>query len=602
MENMSGRDKTRYDKPAFKQELMLHGIGVSPGVVEGRVFVLGGESDHHEERIIAAKDVPDEIARFEDAVIETRGQIRDIQRSVVEQLAHTDPGILDAHLMVLDDRTLVEQVVGEIRDKRRNTEAILWDVTNRYVDALAGVADDYLRERVSDIKDVMRRILRNLGGNVASELAGLTERCVIVAHDLAPSETAALPRQLVLGFATDLGSPTSHSAMMARAMEIPAVVGMHDVTKKVSSGDRILIDGNKGVVIVEPTIDRLKIYGKVLAVRQHIQSGLTNLKNEPAVTRDGVRVALMANIEMADDVEAVLEYGAEGVGLFRSEYVYMAASELPSEDIQTAIYDKVAARLNPGKVTIRTLDIGGDKFTPYSALPKEGNPFLGKRSIRISLSEPEVFKTQLRAILRASSRKNVRLMYPMISCVEELQRANELLGEAKNELRSRGIPFDESIETGAMVEVPAAALSAEHIAGHVKFFSLGTNDLVQYTMAVDRVNEQVAYLYQPTHPAILRLIAMTIDAARKFGLKVSVCGEMASDPVICPLLVGLGVDEFSVQPSAIPAIKDVIRSIGFDDAKALAGKALLAHSSADVLQYCRDLISRVAPEILELTS
>lgn len=599
---MSTRDKSRPDKAAPRTEQVLHGIGVSPGVVEAIVFVAGGETEGHTERIITAKETPREVARFEEAMIETRRQLKELQKNLMSQLAHGDPGILDAHLMVLDDRTLVEQVLIEIRDKHRNTEAALWDVCSRYADALAGVEDDYLRERVADIKDVARRIIRNLTGGAASALAGMKEKCIVVAHDIAPSETAALPRHLVLGFATDMGSPTSHSAMMARAMEIPAVVGMHDITRKVVTGDRILMDGNKGVVIVEPTTARLEMYGKVVAVRRHIQSGLTSLKDEPAVTRDGIRIKVMANIEMPDDVDAVLAYGAEGVGLLRSEYLYMAAQDLPSEDQLTASYKLIVDRLSHVSVSIRTLDMGGDKFAPYSGRASEPNPFLGRRSIRISLSEPEVFKTQLRAILRSSIHHNVKIMYPMISGVEELVKANELLSQAKAELRAKGHEFDESIEVGAMIEVPSAALTADLLASHVRFFSIGTNDLVQYTIAVDRVNEQVAYLYQPTHPAILKLLAMTVNAGHGAGLKTSVCGEMSSDPVLCPLLVGLGVDEISVPPSAVPVVKDAIRSVTSVEAKALAASAVCAKSSAEVLQQCRTLISRTAPEILELTS
>ena len=599
---MTTRDKTtKVEGKTRQKEIVLHGIGVSPGVVEGKVFLVGVEADHYLERTISREEVPGEIARFEDALIETRIQIREIQKSVEAQMTHADPGILDVHLMVLDDRAFVHDVVQQIRTNHRNVEQAIWVVASKYADALAGVGDDYLRERVADIKDVARRIVRSLAGNTVSALGELREKSVIVAHDLAPSETASLSKRLVLGVATDIGSPTSHSAMLARAMEIPAVVGMHDITRKVLPGTRILIDGNKGVVIIQPSPQSLRIYGKVAAERKHIESGLSGLRNSPAETKGGARVSLMANIEKPGDVDAVIQYGGEGIGLYRTEYHYMASPELPSEDELAADYENVAARLGAFQVVIRTLDIGGDKFVPYAGLKERGNPFLGLRSIRLSLAEPAIFKTQLRAILRANSRGNVKLMYPMVSSAEEVIQANLLLEEAKRELRTRGVKYRDDIQVGAMIETPSAALTSEIIAPHVKFFSIGTNDLVQYTMAVDRSNEQVAYLYQPTHPAILRLIKETVDVGRRRQMKVSVCGEMAADPVLCPLLIGLGVEELSVPPSAIPVVKDAIRSVTISDAEELARRALMSSSAADILTQCRELIGRTAPEILELT-
>jgi len=405
---------------------------------------------------------------------------------------------------------------------------------------------------------------------------------------------------MVTGFATDLGSPTSHTAVMARALEIPAIVALRDVSAKVSMGDEILVDGNKGVLIIHPTPKQLQEYGRVAETRRNIERGLTSLKHEPAETKDGHRIVLSANTEGPEEVDAVMQYGAEGVGLFRSEYLYLSRHAAVSEEEQTEVYSSVASRLAPAPVIIRTLDIGGDKLMPQDQPAREANPFLGCRSIRLSLLNPDGFKSQLRAILRASAEGNVKVMYPMISNVTEVIRANALLEQAKKELSQHRVAFQKDIEVGAMIEIPAAALTADTIAPHVSFFSLGTNDLIQYTIAVDRVNERVAYLYEPTHPAVLKLIQETVEAGHRHGIWVGLCGEMAADPLMTPLLLGMGVDEFSVAPMAVPLIKDAVRSVRHTQAKNLAVKALSCQSAVEVLSLCRRLTRRVAPEILEL--
>ncbi|MFC1462732.1 phosphoenolpyruvate--protein phosphotransferase [Verrucomicrobiota bacterium] len=581
-------------------ETVLRGIGVSAGVVIGPAYPLAREAVRIVERDIGPDEVEHEICRLEDALIETRRQLKEIQRNLEDKIAIGDASILDAHLMVLDDRSLIEDVVGGIRRDLKNAEACLKSAAGRYTAILASVEDDYLRDRVVDIKDVVRRILRSLLGDHESPEPELPEKHVIIAHDLAPSETAALQKEMVLGFATDLGSPTSHTAVMARALEIPAIVGLHDVSGKVAMGDEVLIDGNKGVFIIRPTHERLEKYGKVAAVRRSIEQSLTSLQHEPAETKDGRRIVLSANTESPDEVDAVLHYGAEGVGLFRSEYLYMAVDRIPGEDEQAEAYELVASRLAPAPVIIRTFDIGGDKVISGTETFQEANPFLGCRSIRLSLLYPEHFKSQLRAILRASSNGNVKIMYPMICKVDEVISANELLEEAKKELSSAGTPYQEDIEVGAMIEIPSAALTAESIAEHVSFLSLGTNDLIQYTLAVDRVNERVAYLYEPTHPAVLSLIKRTIDAGHSKGVWVGLCGEMAADPLLTPLLLGMEVDELSVAPSAVPMIKDAVRSVSFSQARELADKAAACRSPSEVMDLCRKLTSEAAPELLEL--
>lgn len=583
-------------------EVVLHGIGVSPGIVVGKAVVIRPERHQVVERMLSAEEVVLEVARLEAALIETRRQIRDVQRNLERQTSHGGGRILDMHLMVLEDDAFIGEAVREIRRKKKNAESVIWAAADRFAAMLAGMQDDYLmKERGADVRDVARRIVRNLVGSGAASLDDLPSRSIIIATDLAPSETASLRKDRVIGLATDVGSPTSHSAMMARAMQIPAVVGLRDISLRVLRDEQVLIDGNKGILIIRPSPESIGAYNRLLEERKTIETSLKDLKNAPARTKDGeATVTLSANIEWPDDVESVISNGAEGVGLFRSEYSYIAASELPSEESLAEGYMKVAERLAPAPVIIRTIDVGGDKLASCLGLPVEANPFLGLRSIRLALAEPAMFKTQLRAILRASIRGNVKVMYPMISCAEEVMQANELLAEARRELTAEKIPFDANIEVGAMIEIPSAAVTADLIAPFVKFFSIGTNDLIQYSMAVDRVNERVAYLYQPTHPAILRLIKTTIEAGHGHGVWVGVCGEMAADPIVCPLLLGLGVDELSVSPPAVPVIKDTIRSITMAQARDLAARAMEAKSAVEVMEGCRDLIRQTAPEILEL--
>jgi phosphoenolpyruvate-protein phosphotransferase (PTS system enzyme I) len=583
------------------KEVVLQGIGVSPGVVVGKAFLLTTDEDRIVEREISSEDIPREIARFEEALIETRRQIHEIQHRVGEAMGQESAGIFDAHLLVVDDHAFVEEVIRGLSAYHRNVESVLHLVTERYAEALGRIEDDYLRERAVDVRDVSRRIMRNLSGKSSSILTQLREPRIVIANDLAPSETAQMMRDTIIGFATDLGSPTSHTAIMARALTIPAIVGLHDVSVRISEGDTILLDGNKGVLIIHPSEERLERYGKVIESRKTIESELANLKDKPAETKDGYVMLLSANIARQSDVEAVLQSGARGVGLFRSEFLYLAKeSALPDEEEQVQAYKEVAERIYPDQVIIRTIDLGGDKFLSHIKTPPELNPFMGWRAIRFCLAQPAIFKTQLRAILRASASRNVKMMYPMVSNVDEVLKANALLDEAKNECREAGHAFNDALEVGVMIEVPSAAIMANLLAPHVKFFSLGTNDLVQYTLAADRVNERIAYLYEPTHPAILRLIKNTIDVGHAHGIWTGICGEMAGNPLMVPLLMGLGADELSVSPSLVPLVKDVIRNIRYAQAEELGVAALRSVSPKEVLDLCRDLTHKVAPEILEL--
>ncbi len=579
----------------------LEGIGVSPGIAIGRAYRVAFDVLPVVNEAVPAEQVEHEICRLEDALIETRRQIRAIQKDLAAQTQTGSASVLDAHLLVLDDRVFIEEIIRQIRERRVKAESALGEVCKHYTQTLSSVQDTYLRERVADIKDVSRRILRNLMGGENVAMAGLTRKHIIVASDLPPSFTASLRKDSVLAFATDLGSSTSHTAVMAKALEIPAVVGLREVTRHARQGDELLVDGNRGILIVRPTARQIEEYGRVAESRRIITRGLENLRDLPAETRDGHRIILSANVGSLDELSAVKEHGAEGIGLFRSEYAYLAQNRLLTEEEQTDLYTRLAEALAPAPVIIRTLDVGGDKLLPFEERVKEVNPFLGCRSIRLSLMRPEQFKVQLRAILRASVHRNVKLMYPMISGLAEVVRANELLEECKLELRRKNVPFDPDIEVGAMIEIPSAALTADAIAAHVRFFSLGTNDLVQYTLAVDRVNERVAYLYEPTHPAVLMLIHQTVEAGHRHQRWVGLCGEMAADPMLTVLLVGLGVDELSVAPAAVPIVKDAVRRIAYREAQELANMARRCRSGVEVLAHCRRLLKKVAPELLGLS-
>lgn len=584
-----------------KKEVVLQGLGVSPGVAISPAYLVITEDERYVERDIEEDEVSREIARFEDALIATRHQIHEIQSRISEAIGQENASIFDAHLLVVDDRSFVEEVIKELKAKRKNVETVLLLVANRYAEALARVEDDYLRERATDVKDVARRILRNLAGRKVSSLADLKGSYIVISNDLSPSDTAMMRNETVVGFATDLGSRTSHTAIMARALEIPAVVGLHDVSVRVMPGDMVLIDGNKGLLVINPSEDRLAYYGAVAETQKSIKHELQRLRDMESETTDGYKLLLAANIEMPSDVDSVIEHGAlGGVGLFRSEFLYLSRDVLPDESEQEKAYASVAARLYPAPVVIRTMDLGGDKFLSQLKMPQEMNPFMGWRAIRYCLANRTIFMTQLRAILRASRYDNVKIMYPMVSDAGEVVQANEMLQQAKDQLRAEGVPFNENIPIGVMIEIPSASLTAELIAPHVSFFSLGTNDLVQYTLAVDRVNEQIAYLYRPTHPAIIKLIRRTIEVGHQHGLQVSVCGEMAGNVLLAPLLMGLGADSLSMSPSVAPMVKQVIRSMRFSQAEELGNVALNSESPEDVLHACRDLVKDVAPNLLQL--
>ncbi|HTD67666.1 MAG TPA: phosphoenolpyruvate--protein phosphotransferase [Candidatus Limnocylindria bacterium] len=582
-------------------EKILHGIAVSPGVCRGKILLLtDSRVDSVPRRTISEEEIPEQIARLQQSVTETRRQLHAVQERVNAGMGAKDASIFDAHLLVLEDPTLLDEVSRFVTEQKVNIEYAFAQVAEKYAQTLEAIGDEYLRERAADMRDVTERLLQNLIGTYQElDLKHLKEPYIIVAYDLAPSRTAMLDKKNVLGFATDVGGKTSHTAIMARSLRIPAVVGLGKASAELKDGQYALLDGYHGQVIINPTDQTLFEYGQLVRRQVSLEEKLRDTIDKPAVTLDGVRLTLSANIEQAEDAEAVKASGAEGVGLYRTEYLFLNCATLPTEDEQYQAYRAVAAALKPAPVIIRTLDLGGDKFMSHLNVPKEMNPFLGYRAIRFCLQEKEVFRAQLRAILRASAEGNIKIMYPMISCLDELVQANALLDTYRDELRKEGVPFDEKMEVGVMIEIPSAALTAEALAKRVQFFSIGTNDLIQYTLAVDRLNEKIAHLYEPTNPSILRLIKMTTDAAHAAGIWVGVCGEMAGDPLMIPLLLGLGVDELSAAPQAVPQIKYLLRRVKMSEAKEIAAAALNSESSTEIMDRSQQLVRSVAPSLFE---
>ena len=584
----------------LKGERVFSGIAVSAGVCRGKVIVLHRARHMIARRELLDTDIASEIKRFEQALVKTRQQITEVQRRVAETMSSSEADIFDAHLLMLEDRMLIEEVMRMIREKKTNSDFAFHSVSERYVAALEEVDDEYLRERATDMRDLAGRVLDNLLEVQDSfNLNRLIEPCILVSHDLSPSTTAQLDRNLVLGFATDIGGKTSHTAIMARSMDIPAVVGVPNLTNSLENGDYVLLDGYNGTVIINPTDQTLFEYGQLAKLKASLDEKLHEILSFPAITLDGKTIHLSANIENPHDVQSVIAHGAEGVGLFRTEFLFINRTSLPDEEQQFKVYQEVAAALKPNQVIIRTLDLGGDKFASHLQLAQEINPFLGWRAIRFCLAQPELFCAQIRAILRASAFGNVKMMYPMISGLDEWNKATVLFEKCKNELRAAKIPFDENMDVGAMIEIPSAALIAGALAKRAKFFSIGSNDLIQYTLAADRTNEKVSHLYEPTHPAILRLIKVTVDAGHANGIWTGVCGEIGGDPVLVPLLVGLGVDELSAAPPVIPEVKFMIRKIKLSEAQALADFALQCESPSEIYARCEELSRQTAPSLFE---
>ena len=562
--------------PNAPSELVIQGIAASKGIAYGQVFLYLQSELEVPRYTVDADKRGAEIARFEQSLVTTRQQISQIQAQVTKNLGEEEALIFDAHQLVLEDQALIGETIRSFQDTGLNIETCFNTIADRYIQAFAEIDDEYLRERAADIKDVAKRVLRNLLGQAAGSLAELVDKHIIVAHDILPSEAAGINHSAVLGIVTDGGSSTSHSVIVARSMKIPAVVGVRDLTTRVKNGDWLMVDGFDGVVIINPTEQTLFRYGEIAKVQKTFESRLMAVNELTAETLDGVTVMLRANIEKPDEVALVKQYRAEGVGLYRTEYLFLSAEKLPTEEQQYAAYREIVTGLAPAPVTIRTLDVGADKPLPGSPhlIGPEDNPFLGFRAIRMCLANPELFKNQLRAILRASAHGKVELMYPMISGAEELDQANVLLDEARAELKERGQAFDAAMRVGAMIEIPSAAIAGDMLAERCNFFSIGTNDLIQYLLAIDRGNNRIAHLYDPSHPAVLRMLKLIVNTGHEHQLKVSVCGEMAGDARYAPLLLGLGVDELSMTPTLLPAVKFIIRAMKLSDAQELAREAI----------------------------
>ncbi|AOT70402.1 phosphoenolpyruvate--protein phosphotransferase [Geosporobacter ferrireducens] len=558
---------------------MFKGIAASPGIAVGKALVLKKENIIIERKKV--DDLENEKNRFQEAVKVSRTQIERIKEKAGEE----QKNIMDAHIMILEDPELLSNVEDKIQSENINVEAALDDVLNLFIAMFESMDNEYMKERAADIKDVGQRLLMNLLGKEIPNLSVLKDEVVLVAHDITPSDTAQMDREKVLGFITDIGGRTSHSAIMARSMEIPAVLGLKNITEQVKTGDYVAFDGDEGVVFVNPEDSVVKSYlerkEKELAVKRE----LMRLVDSQSVSLDERRVEIGCNIGNPQDATKAHENGAEGIGLYRTEFLYMDRTTLPSEDEQYQAYKAVLEIMGGRPVVIRTLDIGGDKELPYMNLPKEANPFLGYRAIRICLDRKDIFKTQLRALLRASVYGNLKIMYPMISCVEEIRSANRILEEVRQELDRENIAYASDFEVGIMIEIPSAAVISDLLADEVDFFSIGTNDLIQYTTAVDRMNEKISHLYNPFNPAVLRLIKTVIDSGHAAGIWVGMCGEVAGDKRLIPILLGMGLDEFSMSAGSILPARKQIQNLSYEKMKALADQVLKMKSAEEIEKF-----------------
>ncbi len=583
--------------PSSGPERIFQGMAVAPGISEGKVLIHFQEEESIPFRDLQDDELDAEVARFEASLLATRIELQALQERLAESAGSGDAGIFDAHLLVLEDPTLIDEVVRGIRREKHNAEFVFQGVSHRFIKTLSAIEDPYLRERAVDLEDVARRIIRHMLGKSGHHITGHDRSHIIVADELTPSDTAMLNRDNVAGFITEKGSKTSHTAIMARSLGIPAIVGLEGICSDLENGFVVLMDGYSGKVFLNPLPETLAHYQQLAQEKEHVEAGLETLRESDSSTIDGRHITLAANIELPEELDEVAACGADGIGLYRTEFLYFNRSTPPDEEEQFAVYKQVAERIKPATVIIRTLDIGGDKPTECLDLAHEENPFLGCRAIRFCLNNPEIFKTQLRAILRAGVHGNLRMMFPMISGHEELLHAKSLLADSIRELEERGVPYQADMELGIMIEVPSAAIIADILAKEVKFFSIGTNDLLQYLMAVDRGNERIAHLHDPSNPAVVRILKSIIDAAHAEGIWVGICGELAGDIEYTPLLIGLGVDELSASGALVPRVKKAIRSLDVPSCREVVAHALSGARASEIYARCTGLARIRYPDL-----
>ncbi len=566
----------------------ITGISASPGIAIGKIFLYKDDNPAIPQYSIKKDRVAAEMRRFADAIAKATEEIEMLKKS--GNLSDNERRFLDSHLLMLNDPDFKGSVESTLQEQRRNVEWVLSEVVKELIEKLNSSQDSYLRERAADIHDVSRRILGHLLYRDRISLADLTEEIILVTHDLLPTDAIAMNKRMIKAIAMDAGGKTSHTAILARAFEIPAVLGLSEISKTVATGDDIIVDGNRGRVIINPTGKSIETYRQTQAEWQRREVSLMDLNDLPAETRDGKLISLEANIEVPEEVESIFAHGADGIGLYRSEFLFLKPGHLPTEEEQYEAYSRVLKSMGDKNVTIRTLDVGGDKVVPELEGMNEKNPILGWRAIRFCLSHLDLFKTQLRALLRASVHGNLRINFPMISGLEELNRSIEILEEVKQEMDKSGIAYAEDIPLGIMIEVPSAALTSDILAKKVSFFSIGTNDLIQYTIAVDRGNENIAYLYEPFHPGVLRLIKTIIENGHEHGIPVGMCGEMAGDPLASVVLLGLGLDEYSMSAFGIPEVKRIIRSVSMAEAEELVGEVMEMRSFYEIDAYVKKVM------------
>jgi phosphotransferase system enzyme I (PtsI) len=583
------------------EETIIQGIPVSPGIAIAPIHVTARGLSAPEVYEVAEDQLANEHQRFNDAILRAKNDLGEIQTRLAELSSEEESQIFEAHIMVLEDLALLKRVHLAIDDRKLNAEYAFYAVMQNFLEAMRRIPDPYLRERTADLEDVCERVLHCFGHQQIRKSVRPDDRHILIAYDLNPSDTATMDRNLVLGFATEMGSVNSHTAIIARSLGIPAVVGLEEAVIDINSLTHAILDGYTGKLILYPTESTLTSYRIIQQKKLKARTALDSIRDEASTTRDGRAITLSANIGLIEELPSVKNSGAAGIGLYRTEFFLLneEQTDIPNEAEQTAIYTQITRAVAPHPVIIRTLDSGGDKLPAEPLSEPEPNPFLGWRGIRVSLDRPEIFKPQLRAALRASAHGKVALMFPLISGLGEVMQAKKILHQCMEELSREGVPFDANVPVGAMIEIPSAALLADVLAKEVDFFSIGTNDLIQYTLAVDRVNPYVAELYRPTQPAVIRLIHRTIQAGAQAGIWTGMCGEMAGDILLTPLLIGLGIDELSVGPQQVASVRKAIRSLSHAECAAMADDALKASYSADILQMSSTLAKKYYADLFE---